>query len=44
MNVAGGSKVEWHVATREAANELNNLFESDPGLNGKISVVWNPGL
>jgi hypothetical protein len=41
---AGAAKVEWHVKTKEGASKLNELFESDPDLKGKITVVWNPGI
>ena len=38
--VAGGTKVEWHVSSNEAATASDNLFKSDPGLAGKIKVIW----
>lgn len=41
---AAGTKVEWHVASKEAAAELDKLFASDPSLKGKISVVWTPDI
>jgi hypothetical protein len=41
---AGGTKVEWHVSSSEAAAALDNLFKSDPSLVGKIKVVWTPDI
>lgn len=41
---AGGTKVEWHVSSKEAAAELEKLFTSDPSLKGNISVLWTPDI
>jgi hypothetical protein len=44
ISKAGGAKVEWHVASQQAANKLNEIFDNDPSLKNKITVVWNPDV
>nr|WP_246448265.1 polymorphic toxin-type HINT domain-containing protein [Roseateles oligotrophus] len=40
---AGGTKVEWHVASKEAAETLQALFAKESDL-ANLKVVWSPNI
>jgi hypothetical protein len=43
LQAAAGTKVEWHVASKEAADALQALFAKEPDL-ANLKVVWSPNI
>lgn len=41
---AKGMKIEWHVANKKAADNLNDLFFKDETLSGKITAIFSPNI